>query len=198
MKLATYTLFFLIFGLTAQAGSKITGGWDSRLGDQWGLAFHGEKFLFNITAGGFITSAIGDDALAAVNTTSLNRYGVSSGFEEDTLSYNVSYAYVFNNREDAGMYLGVGYSATTFDLSLNGDVLTLDGSGDFSTADVFGGFYAGNDKFYFDVRIGYGYSISSEATANATANGITQSFTYFEDDNPLEGFFTAITLGFGF
>lgn len=180
------------------AGAKLTGGWDNRLGDQWGFAGHGPNFLFTATVGGFFQSGVADDAESLTNSAFDSRYGSKVSSDSDVITYNFSIAYVLGGDPNYGSYVGVGYSSADLDIDADLGFASVSGSATYSTGDVFIGWYQGEGALYFDLRVGYGFDLDNSGTIRSTVEGSTYTFDFADSDNPLEGFFGVVTIGYGF
>lgn len=195
-----FALIVLIFTLPGVliAGGKLTAGWDSRLGDQWGFAAHSSNVLFTGTVGGFIQSGVADDASSLSDSAFNSRYGTDAPSDPDVLTYNLSIAYVLGGDPNYGTYLGVGFSVADLDLDADLEVVSVSGTATYSTGDVFIGWYSGEGALYFDIRFGYGFGLDNTGKIRSTVGGSTFTFDFADVDNPLEGFFGVVTLGYGF
>ena len=97
----------------------LTGGYDTRLGDQWGVALITDGVIIGATVGGFVSSGAADDAAEILNTGISSDYGFDPEIDGDTLTYSIFAGYFFYQDTLGGAYGGIGYSAITSDAELD-------------------------------------------------------------------------------
>ncbi len=196
--------FFIAPCLNGQTG-VLTGGWDSRLGDQWGLTLAGDSFLLGGAVGGFFTAGVASDAEDIWQSTMARYGGAIQGEVDDVLSWTVFGAYAFGDEPGQGSYAGVGYSSVDISNSISANNVagynSLLAEGDFTDGafDIFGGYMGTSGNWFFDLRFGYGISSSASFDVSVDIDG--NRFNFDQDDFPelefefLDGFYAMVTIG---
>lgn len=180
---------------------SLTGGWDSMLGDQWGLALTSDSLMGFFTIGGFINSGITSDAEDFANSSFQGRYGSDAGsLEAESVNWSAGAAIVFNGDEDNALYLGGGASGVEVDVdgSIEAFGNTAEGSGTFSelSGDVFIGWFLVTKPYFIDMRFGYRFNLESTVDIESRAGSATVSISEELEDPLLEGVFGSVTVGF--
>ena len=210
MKTLTITSLVLTMGILAQTAYSeksesinssfvLTGGYDTRLGDQWGIAFKADSFMVGFSLGGFIYSDAANQAADDTNRLFDSRYNEDLEIEGDAFTYSFYIAGIVDPEASGSLYYGIGFSSANIDVTIP-DFQGVEATGNFD--DFLADFFIGvigkeNNGFFYDLRLGYGYSMGFSGDGEITGNGQSADFE-FEDESFLEGVYGMVSLGFSF
>ncbi|MBT62942.1 MAG: hypothetical protein CML13_06985 [Puniceicoccaceae bacterium] len=177
----------------------LTGGYDTRLGDQWGVVFIADHLMIGGSVGGFIYSDAAEQSADQINDLFSSRYGDDPGVDGDATTYSFYVAYIMDPEVSGSWYWGLGLSGASVDAKIS-DFQGFDVSGSYTetVADFFVG-VTGHEKngFFYDIRIGYGYSMEFKGDVDVSGNGVNQSFDV-EDESMLDGVYGMVCIGWAF
>lgn len=206
-KLITYPLLASITFITSSAEEAtdsfgtfgLTGGYDTRLGDQWGLLFLADSFMMGFSFGGFIYSDAANQASNDTNAFVNSRYGDDPGIEGDAFTYSFYIAGIGNPEAYSSFYYGVGFSGAHITVSYP-DFEKVDASGELDDflvdffVDLTG--HSENGLFY-DLRLGYGYSMEFSGEVEVSGDGRPDLNFAYEGGSFLEGIYDSASIRLG-
>jgi len=166
-----------------EPGLGFVASWDSRLGDQWGVAFIGEKSYLIFTIGGYITSAAEDNATQGIERTFAN----NGSFDTSSTIWSASYTRIFSGSlNNGGLCAGIGYSSANVDVDIRNDTVAVSGTFEDSVIDAYFGYVMPvGDNMIVDLRLGYGFGSDSSyeiVSEVQRSDGTTFRQTFGEDD----------------